>query len=362
MNDQPHNPARRDPRITELCSRLASGKSPGEMGFVMPIETAPHAACWMSWPHNDHKDVWGHNLAAVQDNFVRVATAIARFEKVRVLARRASMADARRALPPLIDVIEIDQGDLWFRDTGPLFVKHPDGGTIGSNMVFNSWGDKFPDYAADAAVGAGLVRHLGLPLFNSMLCGEGGGLHVDGRGTVITTETCFLNSNRNPGLTRAEVERELFHAIGAHKVIWLPGDETEWITDGHIDGVLTFVAPGKVIFEVSPDPDDPHHKVSYENLKALKRQTDADGREIEIGLINNAHMIEHLTDSMATSYVNAYIANGGVVMPTFDSPTDEPAREIFAKAFPDRQITQVNMQSIGPNGGGIHCMTQQQPL
>lgn len=362
MNEQTRTRTQRDSRTADLFTQLALGRSPGEMGFVMPIETAPHAACWMAWPHDDDDDVWGKGLAAAQENFVRVASAIAQFETVRVLVPVAARAEARRALPSVVDVIPMAQGDLWFRDTGPLFVTHPDGGMIGSNLAFNNWGDKFPDYDDDAAVGAALVRYLDLPLFSSPLCGEGGGLHVDGRGTVITTETCLLNSNRNPGLTRAEVERELFHAIGARKVIWLPGDETEWITDGHIDGVLTFTAPGKVIFEVSPDPADPHHKVSHENLKALKGQTDADGREIEIGLINNAYLVEHVSDSMATSYVNAYIANGGVVIPTFDTPTDEAAREIFATAFPDRQIAQVDMLSIGPAGGGIHCMTQQQPL
>ncbi|UWQ45859.1 agmatine deiminase family protein [Leisingera aquaemixtae] len=346
---------------TDLIAALASGKSPGEQGFVMPIEAAPHAACWMAWPWDDHEDNWGAGLAAAQENFVRVATAISCFEPVRVVAHPDHAALARSLLPPQVDVVPLQQGDHWFRDTGPLFVKDGKGQIIGSSLIFNCWGEKFPDYELDAGIGAELVRHLGLPLFQSPLTGEGGGLHVDGRGTVITTETCFLNPNRNPGMTKADVERELFHAIGARKVIWLPGDEEEWITDGHIDGMLTFAAPGKLLFERNPDPANPRHRVCGENLKALRGQTDADGREIEIGLIDEAYMVEPETETTALSYVNAYIANGGVVIPSFDTPTDAAAREIFAKAFPGLKVLQVDMRGICHAGGGIHCMTQQQP-
>lgn len=346
---------------TELIAQLAAGKTPGELGFVMPIETGTHAACWMSWVYDDHPDVWGVDIDAVQDNFVRIATAISRFEQVRVVAHPDVAREARKMLPQQVDVVPLVEDDLWFRDTGPLFVQDAEGRTIGSRLIFNSWGGKFPDYEGDAEAGASLVRHLGLPLFRSPLCGEGGGLHVDGRGTVITTETCFLNPNRNPGLSKAEIERELFHAIGAHKVIWLPGDEEEWITDGHIDGMLTFTAPGKVIFEHNPDPQNPRHRVCQENLKALRGQTDAAGNAFEIGMIEEAYLVEPVNDTMALSYVNAYIANGGVVIPSFDTATDAAAAQVFAKAYPDRDIVQVDMLAICPGGGGIHCMTQQQP-
>lgn len=346
---------------TDLTAALANGKSPGELGFVMPIETAPHAACWMAWPWDGHEDNWGAGLAAAQENFVRVATAISCFEPVRIVTHPDHAAHARSLLPLQVDVVPLAQNDHWFRDTGPLFVKDGKGQTIGSSLIFNCWGGKFPDYELDAGIGAALVRHLNLPLFQSPLTGEGGGLHVDGRGTVITTETCFLNPNRNPGMTKADVERELFHAIGARKVIWLPGDQEEWITDGHIDGILTFTEPGKLLFERNPDPASPRHKVCKENLKALRGQTDADGREIEIGLIDEAYLVEPETDTTALSYVNAYIANGGVVIPSFDTPTDAAARDIFAKAFPGREILQVDLRGICHAGGGIHCMTQQQP-
>jgi len=345
----------------DLKAQLLADKSPGEMGFVMPIETAPHAACWMAWAYDDAPEAWGDDLQAVQGNLVRIATAISQFEATRMIAHPDHADHARSMLPPQVEVVHMLQDDLWFRDTGPLFVRHDNGQVIASNLIFNSWGDKFPDYAGDAGVGAALARYLDVPLYNAPLTGEGGGLHSDGRGTVITTETCFLNPNRNPGMTRADVEQALFHAIGARKVIWLPGDEVEWITDGHVDGLLTFTAPGKLIFEVNPDPENPRYGVCQENLKALQGQTDAQGNEIEIATIDEAYMVEPVGDTMALSYVNAYIANGGVVIPTFDTATDAPARAVFAKAFPDRRIAQVDMLAIAPGGGGIHCATQQQP-
>ncbi|MEO5756762.1 MAG: agmatine deiminase family protein [Mesorhizobium sp.] len=344
-----------------LDALFGMGRTPGELGFVMPIETAEHACCWMAWPHDDHPEVWGRSMPAVQQTFVRVASAIRQFEPVKVVAHPQVAADARRALPRTIDVIALAQDDIWFRDTGPLFVKDPDNRIVASRLVFNSWGGKFPDYDDDARVGEALARRLSMPVYVSPLCGEGGGIHVDGKGTAITTETCLLNANRNAGMSRQDVETELFHCLGVRKVIWLPGDDAEWITDGHVDGMLTYCAPGKVIFENNPDPANPRHKVCQENLRALRGQTDVDGNEIEIGLIDEAYMVEADNDHTALSYVNAYIANGGVVVPCFNTKTDEPARRIFEKGFPGRKIVPVDILDICPGGGGIHCITQQQP-
>lgn len=345
----------------DLKSALAAGKSPGELGFFMPAETAPHAACWMSWPHDATSHAWQEALADVQTAFVDIATAISGFEPVRVIVHPDKWQEARTALPQVINLVSLPADDLWFRDTGPCFLKDGSGRHIGGRMRFNNWGEKFPDYAADAAVAEALVRHLDLPLFSSALTGEGGGIHVDGEGTVVTTETFLLNPNRNPGLSKAEVEHHLFHLLGARKVIWLPGDEEELITDGHIDGVLTFCGPGRVICETNPDRTSPRYKTTQENLKALEGQTDAKGQVIEILRIDEAYTVDPTTEYMATSYVNAYIANGGIVLPEFGAPTDAPAREAFQTAFPDRRIATVNMLKIAPGGGGIHCMTQQQP-
>ncbi|MEM7074996.1 MAG: agmatine deiminase family protein [Pseudomonadota bacterium] len=344
-----------------LRDALAAGKTPGELGFFMPAETAPHAACWMAWPHDDHPESWGRTLPDVQATMVNVARAISAFEPVRVVVHPEEVPVARAALPAHVDIVALDQDDLWFRDTGPLFLGNGAGGRIAGRMRFNSWGGKFP-IEGDATVAGALIDHLNLPRFDSPLTGEGGGLHTDGAGTVITTETFLLNPNRNPGLSRKDAEEQLFHLMGARKVIWLPGDEDEWITDGHIDGILTFVAPGKVIFETNPDPENPRHAVTHDNLRALQGQTDAAGRDIEIIEISEAYDVEPLSDVMATSYVNSYIANGGIVMPEFGVATDKAAQDVFARAFPDRKIATVDLMKIAPGGGGIHCITQQQPL
>lgn len=340
---------------------LAAGKSPGELGFFMPAETAPHACCWMAWAHDAHPEGWGKQLPDVQASMVDVATAISKFEPVRVVAQPEEATKARAALPDTIEVIPLAQDDLWFRDTGPLFLSDGAGGQIGARMIFNSWGGKFPIWG-DKTVAGDLIDHLGLPRFDSPLTGEGGGLHTDGAGTVITTETFLLNPNRNPGMTKKDVEEHLFHLMGARKVVWLPGDEEEWITDGHVDGILTFVAPGKVIVETNPDTTSERYETTHENLRALEAQTDANGRSFEIAHVHEAYTVEPTSDAMATSYVNSYIANGGIVMPEFGAETDAEAQEVFAKAFPDRQISTVNMLKIAPGGGGIHCITQQQPL
>ena len=348
--------------MTSLQDQLNSGKTPGELGFVMPAETDPHSACWMAWAHDDHPEVWGRRLPQVQETFVTIAAAISEFEPVKVIVHPRHADDARKKLPSDVDIVPLVQDDLWFRDTGPLFVKNDQDALVGSNLIFNNWGNKYPITEGDDEIGAALVNHLGLPLYQSPLTGEGGGLISDGNGTVITTETFLLNPNRNPDMTREQIESELFHAIGARKVIWLPGDENEWITDGHIDGVLTFVKPGHVIIEDNPNNSDPHQQVCRANIEALRGQTDANGTEIEMTVIHEAWQFDIQNDYTTTSYVNCYIANGGVVLPRFGTPqTDDAAVEAFANAFPDRKIVQVDITDICWNGGGIHCMTQQQP-
>jgi agmatine deiminase len=336
-------------------------KSPGERGLMMPGEFGGHAGCWMAWPYDDHKDVWGARVRDAQDCAIRVASAIRAFEPVTFVVDPSQAKSARRMVPDTIGMVVLPQSDLWFRDTGPAFVKSPDGTLEAAHFIFNNWGNKFPYPGADAKIGKALPKSLGLTTYSSPLCAEGGGILVDGIGTAITTETCLMNPNRNPGLTRAEVERELFHALGVRHVVWLPGDEGEWITDGHIDGLMLFSAPGRVVFEVNPDTANPRHKVCADNLAALRRAVDVDGNPFEIALVEEAYLVEPETDATCLSYVNAYIANGGVVMPSFDTPTDAPARDVFARAFPDRQIAQVDLRDICWNGGGIHCITQQEP-
>jgi agmatine deiminase len=190
---------------------------------------------------------------------------------------------------------------------------------------------------------------------------EGGGITVDGEGTLITTETCFLNPNRNPGWSKGQVEAELCRMLGVSKVIWLPGDPTESETNGHVDGIAAFVGPGRVLLEAAFDDTHPRYDVLMENRRALQGQSDARGRPLDVVFIEDAWQCES-TERFCASYINSYLANGAVIMPCYDLPTDQRAKAVYEQLFPQRQVVQLRINDIAPGGGGIHCITQQQPV
>ena len=250
----------------------------------------------------------------------------------------------------------------WLRDSGPAFLVRDDGTRAASAWHFNGWGGKFSSIAQDAKLAERLCEHLGLSMHRADLRLEGGAVAVDGEGTLLTTESCVLHPNRNPGMSRHDVERELCHALGVKKVIWLPGELSAGdCTDGHIDGLACFARPGLVLLETATDPDSARSEVLRENRRALRGVTDARGRELEIIEMEDAWEAERLGDTFCISYINFYVANGGVFMPAYGAPGDEPARRIIERAFPDREVVQVDVRKIAIGGGGIHCITQQQP-
>jgi len=338
----------------------ASAATPLEAGFRMPAEWERHERCWMAWP--DRRDLWGDGLPDTQRAYARVAQAIGSFEPVTMIASPDAVADAAEQCGPGVDTLALPIDDAWLRDTGPAFLVRDDGTRAASAWHFNGWGGSFPGFEQDAKLAQRLCEHLGLPLRHADLRLEGGAISVDGEGTILTTESCVLHPNRNPGMSRLEVERELCDALGAKKVIWLPGEHSEGdCTDGHVDGLACFVRPGLVLSETSTDPASERSEILRENLRALQRATDARGRKLEIIEMEDAWQAEKRGDSFCISYVNFYLANGGVVMPAYDAPGDEPARRIIERAFPGREIVQVDVRDIAIGGGGIHCITQQQP-
>ena len=334
--------------------------TPLEAGLRMPAEWAPHARCFMAWPHRE--DLWGESLPQTKLSYAAVARAIAAFEPVTMIATPGSAEEAAQLCGPPVEVLSLDIDDAWARDTGPAFLVADDGSCAATAWRFNAWGGKFERYAEDARLAERLCTQLGLPLYRSTLHLEGGALHVDGEGTILTTESCVLNPNRNPGLTKSEAERELCHALGCSKVIWLPGElDPGDATDGHVDGLACFARPGLVLMETRTDPTSPRAEILRENLRALRGATDAKGRALEIVEMEDAWEAERLGDAFCISYVNFYVANGGVVMPAYGIPADARARAVIGKAFPDRDIRQVDVRQIAIGGGGIHCITQQQP-
>lgn len=336
-----------------------ANRTPLEAGFRMPAEWAPHARCWMAWPFRHY---WGEALPETQRAYARVARAIASFEPVTMIAPPEAVADAARHCGPGIEVLPIAIDDSWTRDTGPAFLKADDGSHAGTAWRFNAWGGKYDRYEQDAQLAGRLCAHLGRPCYQSSLHLEGGAIHVDGEGTILTTESCALNPNRNPGLGKREVERELQHALGGTKVIWLPGELAEGDdTDGHVDGLACFARPGLLLMETAMDPEDPRYEILQENRRALERATDARGRSIEIVPIEEAWEAVSESKAFCRSYVNLYIANGGVIMPRYDVPGDARALAVVKRAFPGRKVVQVEIDDIAIGGGGIHCITQQQP-
>lgn len=329
----------------------------------MPAEWQPHSRCWMVWPKQHPQ--W-QDIAAVEAGYAAVARAIRQFEPVTMVVDPINVETARQACGDTIELLELPNDDSWARDVGPGFLKHESSGALaGVDWRFNCWGGYYPQYHDDAQIANRILHHLNIPAYHSSLTLEGGAIHVDGEDTLVTTESCALNRNRNWGLDKAAVEKELKRATGARKIIWLPGDpkgETSDMTHGHIDGIMCFVKPGVVLFEREGGDDAVAIRLEKENRRALELATDARGRKLEIiDLVLDHTGIAAEKELFCSSYANFYIANGGIVMPCYGVPADEQARELLAKLFHDRQVVMVNINDIAPGGGGIHCITQQQP-
>ena len=333
--------------------------TPRQAGFSMPAEWAPHKRTWMMWPSRDA--VWD-DIAATRRDYAAVAHAIREFEPVTMAVRPQDHADARAMLDANIDLLETAIDDSWARDAGPVFVTHPDGSRAATTFRFNAWGGKYQPFNSDAAFGAVAAEMAGVRQFTSRLIAEGGGISVDGEGTVITTETCFPNPNRNPDWTRDAIEAELKEMLGAEKVIWLPGNPLEDETDGHTDGIAIFVAPGVVLMECPDNLDTEWNRHLQANIDAMQGQTDAKGRAIRIVTVPEAVEAPSRHPKFCRSYINSYLVNGGVVMPCYGVAADTEVREIFRSLFPDRRIREVRIDNIAIGGGGIHCITQQEPL
>jgi len=344
--------------MTKTEHSTATGITPKDAGLHMPAEWERHEQTWMMWP--SRRSVWP-DIHRTKRAYAAVARAIGEFEPVTVAARPGDVDDARRMLGTEIDVFAVPIDDSWSRDAGPCFLLDDSGGLVGVSFEFNAWGGKYHPYDSDNAFSHAVLAHLGVRGFTSRLIAEGGGISVDGEGTVLTTDSCFPNANRNPDWTRDQIEAELMAMLGAEKVIWLPGDVEETETDGHVDGIAVFAKPGVVLIEDAGRPGDPLHEVMLENIAALRGQTDAKGRPIELVFIGEAANAPSDSECSCPCYVNFYFTNGGLVMPCYGIASDAAAHEVFRELFPDRRIVQVPVDDIAVGGGGIHCITQQQP-
>ncbi|MCB2136553.1 MAG: agmatine deiminase family protein [Rhodobacteraceae bacterium] len=327
----------------------------------MPAEWEAHSGCWMGWPIHG---MWGKDRDGVEADYAAVAHAVRRFEPVSMLADPSVVQRARNLLGADIDVIEAPMDDAWLRDSGPTFVRTAAGELAGISWRFNGWGGANPSFDKDAALADIVLRQARVPIIPSAMAIEGGAIAVDGAGTLLTTETVVLNPNRNPGMTRAKAEAEFSRTLGVTKVIWLHGNKDEFGTDGHIDGIACFTRPGVVLFEESHERAGRSYETAMANLRGIEGQTDAAGRKIEILRMTDAPPLDRQGKGdwgTSRSYINFYVANDGIVMPSYGVPEDDAARDIIAAAFPGRDIVQVPIPVLCTGGGGIHCITQQQP-
>ncbi|MBF6568608.1 MAG: agmatine deiminase family protein [Candidatus Binataceae bacterium] len=343
----------------------------------MPAEWEPHLATYLVWPHN--RDTWPGKFEPVPPAFAKLAAAIARFEPVRLLVNdEAAAVEAQRLLADelqasdttiaddRIDFIQLSTNDSWVRDHGPIFVNRRAVGTgpaqIAIDWHFNSWGAKYGPYNLDDVVPRRLGEQFGFEVIEPDLVLEGGSIDVNGDGLLLTTEQCLLNPNRNSALSRAEIEEYLKVYLGARKILWLgegiAGDDT----DGHVDDLARFVGRDTIVTTVEADPADENFIPLQENLRRLRTTRNLDGHPFRLELLPMPPPLFHEGTRLPASYANFYFVNGGLVMPSFDAPSDLAAREMMQRLFPQRTIVTVPSIDLVWGLGSVHCLTQQHPL
>jgi agmatine deiminase len=338
--------------------------------WVMPAETAPHEQAWMAWPAGSY--TLGESAAEAEEarrTWAAVANAIAEHERLQILVPPQERTEATRLLSGEIVQHEVQLDDAWYRDIGPTFVLGTSGPThrLGAvNWVFNGWGQQdWATWEYDAVASDIATEASGAVRVESPMVNEGGGIHTDGAGTFLVTETVQLDPFRNPGWTKAKVEEELARTVGARKVIWLPRgltrDSERYGTRGHVDIVATFTAPGRLLVHDQQNLAHPDAAITRELIGLLSTAVDADGRRLEVTALPAPETLRDTEGWVDYSYVNHYVANGAVIACGFDDPADDKAAALLAEAYPGRRVVQIDARPLFARGGGIHCITQQQP-
>ncbi|MGN7778611.1 agmatine deiminase family protein [Mycolicibacterium sp. 22603] len=332
----------------------------GQPSYLMPAEGAPQDRVWMAFPSA------GYSLGDTADEqhearstWAAVAHAIAEFEPVTMLVDPDEIDVAKRYLSQDIQTVEVPLDDAWMRDIGPTFVHADDGSVAAVDWVFNGWGGQdWARWGHDSKVGAVVAELAGVPLVSSPLVNEGGGIHVDGCGTVLVTETVQLDPGRNPGLTKTDVETELSRTIGATDVVWLPmgltRDSQRFGTRGHVDIVATFTEPGRLLLHSQSDESHPDATVCNKIRRSLGERFEIVDMPAPTVLTDDEGFVDY-------SYINHLVVNGGVIACAFGDPRDRDAAAILAEQYPGRRVVSVDARPLFARGGGIHCITQQQP-
>jgi agmatine deiminase len=335
----------------------------------MPAEWEPHRGTWLSWPHKEAS--WPGRFDNVPRIFARMVHLLGEREEVHInVAGPAMESDVRRFLA--------DQGvhtgnvffhdnptnDAWCRDHGPIFVQRRSGGRTEEAILdweYNAWGGKYPPYDLDDAIPARIGREFGIPVYQPGMVLEGGSIDVNGQGTLLTTQACLLNPNRNPKLDRHAIEASLRRHLGVSHILWLgegiAGDDT----DGHVDDLSRFVNATTVVTVVERDPADENYEPLQENLERLHAMRDQDGNPLRVITLPMPRPIFHEGQRLPASYANFYIANGLVLLPTYDPERDPEAQATLQRLFPDREVVGIDCTDLAWGLGAFHCVTQQWP-
>lgn len=364
-------------------------KFPTDDGFYMPAEFSKHSATVMIWP--ERPGSWCYEAKFAEKVFAEIIGKIAEFEKVFVLASNKKFHHAKACLENVrnAEVLNINSDDAWARDTAPTFVVNGKGDIRAVDWQFNAWGGEYDGLYAnwdnDDKIPYELCKKLGIALYDAHpLVLEGGSIHTDGEGTLITTEECLLSKGRNPQLTKAEIEENLKKYLGVKKILWLPSGIYNDETNGHIDNICAFVATAEVVLAWCDDENDPQYAISKACLDILENSTDALGRKIKVHklpvpkvpvtvtekdldgyVFEDGEDTREIGERLAASYVNFYFCNGAVILPQFggeNSESDRVATEILEKVCKDRKIIPIYARDIILGGGNIHCITQQIPF
>ena len=330
--------------------------TPAAAGFSMPAEWESHAGCLMAWP--TRRELWKGRFDEACRDYSVVVRAISDFEPVVMVCSPGSAGAVRDLCGEAVIPLEIPINDSWSRDSGPAFVRNATGEIAVVSFGFNAWGERWTPFDDDDRLAGNIAAHFGLELFEAPFVLEGGSFLVDGEGTVLTTEQCLLDPNRNPTWSREDLEGGLRDYLGATTVIWLPFGHSLDVgpegTDGHIDGVAQYLSRGRVLLECPSDPASPEYVRAHANLEILEVARDARGQQLDVTLLD-------VGLDATVSYANHYIANGAVIVPIDGGPDDAPALAALAQVYPDREVVGVPGATLAYGGGGPHCITQQIP-
>ena len=343
---------------------------PRELGFRMPAEWHLHSATWLTWPKDP--ETWPDRVELAQEIFLRMMAALTPYERVNLLVDDETTEQdvrLRCKFESAANIVfhHLPTLDSWIRDYGPNFLISDQGDLAFNDWRFNAWGDKYEELKQDDRIPKLLEPVIGARRFEPAIVMEGGSIEVNGAGCVLTTEQCLLNPNRNPHLSRGEIEQYLKDYLGVEMVLWLGEGIVGDDTDGHIDDIARFVEPNVIVTVVEEDPTDANYKLLQDNLERLKAMTDVDGRAFDIvtlpmpGIVGGASTDKRNLDRLPASYANFYIGNRVVLAPVFGHENDERAIAILQSLFPTRRVVPINCEPLVWGMGTIHCLTQQQP-